>query len=48
MAATGRPVTGGYFVSAGAKPQLDAWPGNDTDAESDEDQSLEDYYNSIE
>lgn len=41
-------AVGGTAVLFAMGPQLDAWPGNDTDDESAEDQSLEDYYNSIE
>jgi len=39
---------GGTAVLFAMGPDLDAWPGNDTDAESSDDQSLEDYYNSLE
>lgn len=41
-------AVGGTGVLFAMGPQLDAWPSNNTDDETSEDASLEDYYNSLE
>ncbi len=41
-------AVGGTAVLFAMGPQLDAWPTNESDSESSEDESLEDYYNSLE